>query len=258
MPTIRPPKVGSGKIASMEKPPIFAPGEAVPSVDVVLGDADYDRLDILLDALDTGDAMIVEELDGFLTALSCGAEPVPREEFLPEILGEADGADGSEVDDEVPAELLDLIDRHSLQVAATLDEKRFAPVLAHDEHGQVDGVGWAVGFLRGVEMRPEGWASMLEESEFADALDAVESMAATLDDDPPMAHLSRRERNELIDQMMADVVDIHEFFRPFRAAGTTPQAMRVETVRRDQPKIGRNDPCSCGSGKKYKLCCGRN
>lgn len=27
-------------------------------------------------------------------------------------------------------------------------------------------------------------------------------------------------------------------------------------VRRDAPKIGRNDPCSCGSGKKYKKCCG--
>ena len=31
----------------------------------------------------------------------------------------------------------------------------------------------------------------------------------------------------------------------------------VETYRRIQPKIGRNDPCPCGSGKKYKKCCGR-
>ena len=28
-------------------------------------------------------------------------------------------------------------------------------------------------------------------------------------------------------------------------------------IRRDQPKIGRNDPCPCGSGKKYKKCCGQ-
>ena len=33
---------------------------------------------------------------------------------------------------------------------------------------------------------------------------------------------------------------------------------KQETVRREQPKIGRNDPCPCGSGKKYKQCCGRN
>ena len=30
------------------------------------------------------------------------------------------------------------------------------------------------------------------------------------------------------------------------------------TIRRETPKVGRNDPCPCGSGKKYKNCCGRN
>lgn len=30
------------------------------------------------------------------------------------------------------------------------------------------------------------------------------------------------------------------------------------TVRRTTPKVGRNDPCPCGSGKKYKQCCGKN
>ena len=32
---------------------------------------------------------------------------------------------------------------------------------------------------------------------------------------------------------------------------------KVETFRRETPKIGRNDPCPCGSGKKYKRCCGK-
>ena len=38
--------------------------------------------------------------------------------------------------------------------------------------------------------------------------------------------------------------------------GKTPKS-QTETYYRDQPKIGRNDPCPCGSGKKYKKCCGR-
>ena len=37
-------------------------------------------------------------------------------------------------------------------------------------------------------------------------------------------------------------------------AGHTPSP--GTTIRRETPKIGRNDPCSCGSGKKYKKCCG--
>ena len=32
----------------------------------------------------------------------------------------------------------------------------------------------------------------------------------------------------------------------------------VAPIRRDTPKVGRNEPCPCGSGKKYKNCCGRN
>ena len=31
-----------------------------------------------------------------------------------------------------------------------------------------------------------------------------------------------------------------------------------KTIRNEEPKVGRNDPCPCGSGKKYKNCCGRN
>ena len=34
------------------------------------------------------------------------------------------------------------------------------------------------------------------------------------------------------------------------------ETVKVETVRRDAPKVGRNDPCPCGSGRKYKKCCG--
>ena len=29
-------------------------------------------------------------------------------------------------------------------------------------------------------------------------------------------------------------------------------------IKRDTPKIGRNDPCICGNGRKFKKCCGKN
>lgn len=35
-----------------------------------------------------------------------------------------------------------------------------------------------------------------------------------------------------------------------------PEGPKYQTVRRDQPKVSPNDPCPCGSGKKYKKCCG--
>ncbi|MHC4658550.1 MAG: preprotein translocase subunit SecA [Planctomycetota bacterium] len=42
-----------------------------------------------------------------------------------------------------------------------------------------------------------------------------------------------------------------------RAAAQAPQGeQKVKQIRLQQPKVGRNDPCPCGSGKKYKKCCG--
>ncbi len=44
-----------------------------------------------------------------------------------------------------------------------------------------------------------------------------------------------------------------------RAAAQAPQGERmVKQIKLDQPKVGRNESCPCGSGKKYKKCCGAN
>ena len=44
-----------------------------------------------------------------------------------------------------------------------------------------------------------------------------------------------------------------------RAAAQAPQGYReVKQIKLEHPKVGRNDPCPCGSGKKYKKCCGKN
>jgi len=56
------------------------------------------------------------------------------------------------------------------------------------------------------------------------------------------------------------------FQTSFKAVGITEedirdllaeiQSSKGEPVRREGQKVGRNDPCPCGSGKKYKRCCG--
>ena len=40
--------------------------------------------------------------------------------------------------------------------------------------------------------------------------------------------------------------------------GAAQSNQTYEPVKRDKNKVGRNDPCPCGSGKKYKNCCGKN
>ena len=52
-----------------------------------------------------------------------------------------------------------------------------------------------------------------------------------------------------IEDLIVIVADLEDLTRDRRYA--------VETVRREAPKVGRNDPCPCGSGKKFKQCHGK-
>jgi preprotein translocase subunit SecA len=62
-----------------------------------------------------------------------------------------------------------------------------------------------------------------------------------------------------VSQAQHEDVNQFEMAQRQRAAAQAPQGERkVKQVKLDQPKVGRNDPCPCGSGKKYKKCCGKN
>ncbi len=60
----------------------------------------------------------------------------------------------------------------------------------------------------------------------------------------------RDQRQQHRERALFDFVDGCWLYRD----AETPE---IETARRAQPKIGRNEPCPCGSGRKYKKCCGK-
>ena len=56
--------------------------------------------------------------------------------------------------------------------------------------------------------------------------------------------------------MIAGLTQIYRYFEPYRRSmGVTSSVGTHTPLRRAGLKIGRNDACPCGSGKKYKLCC---
>jgi uncharacterized protein len=69
-------------------------------------------------------------------------------------------------------------------------------------------------------------------------------IVATLDREQPLALLE-----DAIEDMVLAVADLSDLTRDLR--------YKVDTVKRDAPKVGRNDPCPCGSGKKFKVCHGK-
>ena len=234
-----------------------------------LTDAEIELLEERLIAIDPDDSMAVEELDGFCAALACSPQPVPREEWLAMVLGESDRAAVALRGEGEDASLLKLIERHRFAVAAMLYEgEGFAPVLAYDEDGKAWGNAWAIGFARGMAMRPDAWSAIEDDEDYGDALEPVMRLVADAQfdddiaddeesDDGPRAEdegyepISDDERESVIHAMLDGAQDAYDFYREARERALAPA-----TIRRDQPKLGRNDPCSCGSGKKFKACCG--
>ena len=68
-------------------------------------------------------------------------------------------------------------------------------------------------------------------------------LVALLDREQPLSNL-----DDAIEDLIGTVADLYDLTRELR--------YKVDTVRRDTPKVGRNDPCPCGSGKKFKQCHG--
>jgi preprotein translocase subunit SecA len=66
---------------------------------------------------------------------------------------------------------------------------------------------------------------------------------------PQRMVLTRGEMPEMTPEMMP---------QEMATASEAGRGGAIETVRREGRKIGRNEPCPCGSGKKYKKCCGQN
>ncbi len=222
-----------------------------------LTDDELDRLDALLGEF--GDsAMTAEELDGFFAAIASGPGSVPMDEWLPVVLGAGEGeATPAFASAAQEREFRDLTSRHLGDIATTLARGEvWSPVMDTDEDGKPSGNGWALGFLCGVEMRAKDWRDFLEDDEAGEAIDPVFELAHEDDPDPELRSdpIPDDERDDVIGRMMQGVGRIHAWFAPYRDG--TAGALKPATMRREAPKVGRNDPCPCGSGKKYKQCCG--
>jgi uncharacterized protein len=195
-------------------------------------------------------AMDIEEVDGFFCALISGPNTVMPSEYLPHLFGGGmpdigPGTQGSEI--------LGLLFHHWNHIADTLmrGELHF-PLLFQDEPGKANGNDWAHGFMRGVDLRRESWNGLIEDEDSGGMMLPVMTLDFETDEAPDLERLTITddERKDLKTHMTVAILDIFQYFVPQRKQG-----VRV-SIERNPPKIGRNVSCPCGSGKKFKKCCG--
>ncbi len=227
-------------------------------LDQPLSDQEFDVLAHYIDRVDGGEIDDIEALDGFLTALAVCPELVPPSEFLGVIQSGAD-EDGDLVFDDIEEAqgFIGLVMRHWNTINRTLAmDEPYLPVLLEDGDGVSRGNTWANGFLRGMRLREPAWSAMVNDEERGGPFIPIFALASEHHPDPamrPYAEPMTPERRETLQiGMIAGVLQLYRSFAEDRRrlAGGGPKVVPF------RPKVGRNDPCPCGSGKKFKKCCG--
>jgi uncharacterized protein len=223
-----------------------------------LTEEEFDRLNEMLEGLGAEFDMNLERLDGFLSAMACGPGHVLPSEFLPEIWG-GGTEQGKFATRQMLQDFLFLLMRHWNAILDVLrSDEVFLPLLHQDESGVALGNDWANGFMRGMDLRRAEWGRFMDDERHGGWLVPILALAHEHDPDPelrPYSELPSKElRERLIVGISAGVMGIYRHFEKQRLRER--QALDSPTVRRIAPKTRRNDPCPCGSGRKFKQCCG--
>ncbi|GBR29379.1 UPF0149 family protein [Kozakia baliensis] len=207
------------------------------------------QLERVLARLET--AMLLSELDGFLAGVVVCPEMILPSEWLPVAL------DPDEEGDLVLEHENDarLILRHYNTVLRDLDRGRYAPLFDIDtRHGEVLWELWIEGFERAMALRPEAWDSFLLDPDEAvlRALVGLRKLVAMTDAPPD----SSDELGALLTQTAPDIIP--DWVQTLHAERLSNDMDQFSNAPAQSTKVGRNEPCPCGSGKKYKKCCGMN
>ena len=224
-----------------------------------------------------------EWIDGYLTALAAGPQLPAIEEWLAAMCGDAferafaDPADHAQALRALKTRLVVLQDQLDPEALHERPEVlRLAPLMSQwsdDDraHGVAQGeltaaqaqqlqtgALWAQGFLDAVKDFAAIWPRPVDDDEaaefFTTLLAQIEALLAPAGSPPMQAHLARffpdrapPSRDDLIEEAGFAVQEFRVWW--------VDRAPRPET-RRVQKAPGRNDPCPCGSGKKFKKCHG--
>jgi uncharacterized protein len=192
--------------------------------------------------------MSLEMLDGFFTALVVGPELVAPSEYFPVIWG-ADNGSGPDWDSPEQAQhVFNLLTKQWNAIAVRRRASaEHRPMI--DNFGiAMPGEEWADGFVAGIEMRKDAWGPMFDDRR-ADQI--VMPILALCSHTPKevQSQLTAEMREGILAQLPATVQMIAAYWRAANLGFPRCEPRR-------STKVGRNEPCPCGSGKKFKKCCG--
>ena len=225
----------------------------MPQQDRPLSTAELDRLEqLLVSDVFHEEAMPLDMLQGLFCAVASAPDLIPPSSWLLVALGD-------NPDYETPQqaqEVLDLLMRFYNQTIQELDDGRGATIYVFPgDDGEDDLATWCEGYLEGVLLSEADWYEHGEPEDVEELLfpfmllsGRMREAAEEAGDTVPSLDEERELKRQACASFGDSVIAMYSYWRDKRIAH--PPVMR------DGPKVGRNDPCPCGSGKKYKSCHG--
>jgi uncharacterized protein len=218
-----------------------------------LSDAEIHVLDEFLMSDSTPeDVLTIDELHGYLTAIICCPVPVMPSDWLTGVWQSEEEPQFES--DEQAQEIMSLIMRMHNDIADTFRiGEEFGPLMPEStlESGEtvIVAQGWCWGFMEGMRSQFDAWEPQLDM--INELVMPIAVLARLGDEDPELQELldDQEKIAQLTDAIAESAAAIYEYNR---SIGDEPP----ERYLRKTAKVGRNDPCPCGSGKKYKKCCG--
>lgn len=182
----------------------------------------------------------ISSLHGFLTAIVSGPNALPPSAWLHEIWGSEEDQPAWKNMDEVQrfmGAMFKMMNHISQELMETPDA--FTTILMGD-HQRADITDWCFGYMTAVDLDYEAWDSL--PPRLSGELEFINQSAFMLE----IQALSGRQMQQRNDHLTDAARQLHAYW--LQRGMEKPQPVTV-------PKVGRNDPCPCGSGKKYKKCC---
>jgi uncharacterized protein len=238
---------------------------------------DFDVLDRELDLMREADDEIPqwEFCDGFMAALICSRRAIAPAEYWPVLLGEEFNPAKymefvwhwkrrwAEIEQglDAPVESLDDERTYQPEVMDLRGAMGLLPEEERAEHASEEVPSfaqvWALGFMYAVETWPDDWAAPRDKEAAAMLDDALDAIVALTEDDraPPTVSMYSEDSppsvsERRLEDFGAAIWAVYDLRLLWKSMGP-----RGETIRKEATP-GRNDPCPCGSGKKYKKCHG--
>lgn len=222
-----------------------------------LSDEEFDELDqFLLYGVDSDEVMMFDMMDGFMHAIVIGPTSVPPQQWLPKVWG-TQGMAPPMASIEGLNYMLGLVMRHFNSIVAGLEAqpREIKPTWAttNFQGKQYDEAeGWAYGFTEGMKLCWDDWQPLLATPQGQDWFRPI-GLLGEDDFGPDQDELTKTPamRAKIAQQIPEAVLAMYAHWLPLRHA-----IYERKVAKTMKTKVGRNDPCPCGSGKKFKKCCG--